>query len=158
MRVIDASSIVHAWDNYPIDNFPKFWDWIDQEFSSSSLLVRCVAFDEVAHVSPNCCDWLKDKSVNRIEVTSTIAQHSKTLKGRLGITNDLYGTGIDENDIIIIATAIDLKHPLISNEGRQLSLPTKLKNYKIPAVCAMNDVKVECINVAEYIRQSKKTF
>lgn len=158
MRVIDASSIVHAWDNYPIENFPTFWNWINGEFSETRLIIPKVAFDEVGHVSPQCCQWLRDKSVLKQDVSSSIAARAQKVKQLLGIASDNYGTGVDENDIIIIATAKVLGRPLVSNEGRQSSIPKNIKNSKIPTVCAMIDVGVQCLNVAEYIRQSKKIF
>lgn len=158
MRIIDASSIVHAWDNYPLENFPTFWDWIAGEFSKKKLIVPKVAFDEVCHVSPDCSAWLSDRSFVKQDVSSAIAMSAVKIKGFLGIANDKYGTGVDENDIIIISTAKVLGHPLLSNEGRQPALPKNIKNYKMPAVCAMSGVGVQCLNVAEYIRQSKKVF
>ncbi len=158
MRVIDASSIVHAWDNYPIDNFPKFWGWIDREFSSDKLLIARVAFEEVGHVSPNCCQWLKAQSVNKVDVNSSIARHAQKIKKALGIANDVYSSGVDENDIIVIATAKALRRSLVSNEAKQLALPINRKKYKIPAVCALGAVGVPCDNIADYIRQSKQVF
>jgi predicted metal-binding transcription factor (methanogenesis marker protein 9) len=58
----------------------------------------------------------------------------------------------------MIATAKFLKRTLISNEGRQTFIPKNIKNCRIPAVCAMKDVSVHSVNIAEYIRQSKKVF
>ena len=48
---------------------------------------------------------------------------------------------------------------LISNENVQTKLPhTNKKNYKIPAVCKMEDVDIECINFLEFIKKSRQTF
>lgn len=158
MLVIDASSIVHAWDNYPIENFPKFWKWLEEQFLAEILLIPAVGYDEVGHVSPDCLQWLSDNSIGKIYVNMAVARHAQQIKTALGIDNDKYSSGVDENDIIIVATAKSYGVPLISNEGQQLSLPLNKKKYKIPAVCAMSEVGTSCLNIAQYIKQSKQVF
>lgn len=158
MSVIDASSVVHAWDNYPIDNFPKFWNWIDSKFSSGGILIPSVALEEVGHVSPDCWNWLKDQGVDKVDVSSSIARHAQNIKVILGIANDEYSSGVDENDIIVIATAKALGKSLVSNEAKQPSLPANMKKYKIPAVCLIKPVGINCVNIADYIKQSKQVF
>lgn len=158
MPVIDASSVVHAWDNYPINNFPKFWNWINTELVGGSIVIPVVAFMEIGHVSPDCHDWLKGNQIGKAGVSAVIAKHAKNIKQSLGIANDKYGTGVDENDIIIIATAKAMGMPLISNEAKQPSLPGDMKKYKIPAVCDMPLVGVTCHNIAEHIKQSNQVF
>lgn len=158
MPVIDASSIVHAWDNYPIDNFPKLWNWMDEEFSSRKILIPSVALEEVEHVSPECFSWLKTQNVEKVEVSTSIVHHAQKIKAILGIANDEYSSGVDENDVIIIATAKALSTSLVSNEEKQPTLPKNLKKYKIPAVCRITSVAVDCDNIAAYIKQSKKVF
>lgn len=159
MPVIDASSVVHAWDNYPIENFPKFWAWLLREFTAGQLLISSVAYAEVGHVSPDCHDWLKKNSVGKVTVTSVMVRHAKLMKAALGISNDKYGpNGVDENDILIIAAAKARGTSLISNESKQPSLPADMKKYKIPAVCVLPSVNVTCVSIAEYIKQSKQVF
>lgn len=31
MLAFDASSIIHGWDNYPIEQFPGLWAWMGDE-------------------------------------------------------------------------------------------------------------------------------
>ncbi|MDC8760668.1 DUF4411 family protein [Janthinobacterium fluminis] len=64
-----------------------------------------------------------------------------------------------ENELFIIAIARAHHATLVSDERTQPDLPKRLlMNYKIPAVCAMKDVRVECINFLEFIKRSGAVF
>ncbi len=44
MYTFDASSVIHAWDNYPIEQFPPLWDWFysqinDEQFSIPEIAI-----------------------------------------------------------------------------------------------------------------------
>ena len=160
MLVLDASSIVYGWDNYPIRLFPKVWDALARSIGSNKMTMARVALQEVGHVSPDCAKWLHDESgLAPVEMDNNILKMSKSIKNLLEIKNDTYGPkGVDENDIFIIATARSLNATLISNEAMQLIRPSKLSNCKIPYVCAMPEVNVECINFLELLNRSKKPF
>lgn len=157
-RVIDASSIIHGWDNYPPNQFPGLWDWLEHEIGAKTLKIPRVAFDEVHHKLPECGQWMEGNHVEKISVSNNILRESIRILTLLGISGDDYGNGVGENDIIIIATAKTFGAELISNEKRQTTLPTNLKNYKIPAVCGLSGVGVSCINFLEYLRQSGQVF
>ena len=159
MQVLDASAIIHGWDNYPPDQFPKLWEWLAQLMAENELSMASIALEEVGHVSPDCASWLKKETeINVIDVNNRILKTALSIQNLLGIKNDRYGGGVDENDIFIIATAASLNATLISNESKQLSLPKLLANYKIPAVCAMPTVGVTCINYLEFLKRSRKIF
>jgi hypothetical protein len=159
MRVIDASSLLHAWDEYPIENFPKLWEWLETEIIEKKIVLSRVAIEEVDHISPDCRAWLGNiNNFAAIEIDNAIATHAIAINTALGIQNDQYGTGVDYNDVIIIATAKSLSYELISNESRQPALPPNRKRYKIPAVCSLPDISVACINFRELIRASNQVF
>lgn len=159
MRVFDASSAIHAWDNYPIENLPTLWSWLESEVSSRKIVIPRVALDEIGHISPECKQWLHDISgFNPVEVDNAIASHALMINAELGVHNDQYGTGVDSNDVIIIATAKARGFALISNESRQPYLPSNLKKYKIPAVCNLPVISVSCINFADLIKSSNRVF
>ena len=160
MQVIDASSMIYAWDNYPVEQFPGLWEWMASEVEAGNLVIPSVAFDEVSHKVSECCDWLKDNGIKKIKVTNAILQDAMRVKVLIGVVDDGYHSkGVDENDLLIITTARAMHCELISEEARQPTLsrnePTK---RKIPAVCAMDGIDVTCINFIEYLKSSQAIF
>ena len=106
MQVFDASSMIYAWDNYPITQFPGLWEWMAEQVDKENLVMPSVAFDEVQRITPDCGDWLKVQSIKRLAMSNVILQDAFRIKGLLGIADDKYHTkGVGENDIFIIATA-----------------------------------------------------
>ena len=158
MRVFDASSIIYAWDNYPIEQFPGLWDWIRDQIHRNLIRLPSVAFAEVEHPAPDCAAWLDASGLSRIAMTNDILLDALRIKTILGVVDDKYGGGVGENDLFIIATARAYHTVLVSDERVQPDLPKLMQNYKIPAVCAMKDVGVECINFLEFIKRSGAVF
>lgn len=158
MQVFDASSMIYAWDNYPLQQFPGLWEWMAGQIDGHRLVMSSVAVEEVSHMAPECSQWLKGCNIKKIEVTNAIVQDAYRMKQLLGITGDQYhAKGVDENDLLIIATAANCSAELVSEESRQ-KLPDLPAKKKIPAVCAMDAVAVSCINFIDYIKQSKEVF
>lgn len=158
MQVFDASSMIYAWDNYPVRQFPGLWQWIASQIEAETLVMPSVAFDEVAHKTPDCGAWLKNLGIRRLEINNAILENALRIKTLLGIAGDAYHSkGVGENDILIIAAARVHRGELVSNEGRQ-QLPDIPKKRKIPAVCAMPEVAVPCINFIEYIKRTDEIF
>ncbi len=132
MRVFDASSLIHAWDNYPLEQFPPLWRWLAEQIEAEDIAVPQVAYEEVAAKTPECGDWLRDAGVRRLPVTAEILQRALQIKGFLAIVDDAYHPkGVGENDILIVATAAVENAELVSNEARQTKvpdIPAKRKN------------------------------
>lgn len=158
MRVFDASSMIYAWDNYPLQQFPGLWAWMTDQIAQRNLTMPSVAFDEVAHKSPECALWLKDRDLHVLDITNAILQDAMRIKELLGIVDDRYhAKGVDENDLLIIATAGAHNVELVSDESKQ-KLPDLPSKRKIPAVCSMAEVRVSCINFLDYIVGSGAVF
>lgn len=158
MYLVDASSIIHAWDNYPIQQFPGFWSWIQGQIESKELGFPKKAYDEVRGKTPECFLWIRELDPHVEQVTSVVLLEAARIKTLLNILDDNYHSkGVGENDIIIIATAKVYGYPLISNEGVQglVQVPSK---RKIPAVCRMEEVDVECVNILAYIKSNGGVF
>jgi len=158
MPIFDASSMIHAWDNYPLGQFPGLWEWMATQIEEQSLMMPNVAFEEVAHKTPDCGDWLRANNLERLDISNTVVQEAMRIKKLLGIVGDGYHPkGVGENDILIIASARVHRAELVSDEGRQ-KLPDIPAKRKIPAVCAMPDVSVPCINFIDFIKRSNAVF
>lgn len=158
MQLFDTSSIVYAWDNYPIDQFPPLWAWLASEIANGRIMFAEVAVGEVAKVSSECKEWLSNNGLAIVPTSDAILVEALRLKGLLQI-GEQYGGGVRENDLLIIATAKVSGMELVTNERVQLDLnKTKLANYKIPAVCQMRTVDVPCCDFLEFIRRSKAVF
>ena len=141
LLAFDASSIIHAWDHYPLAQFPRVWVWLGEEFGAGQFVMSEVADDETKKRAPGCHTWLHHHSLRILPVTQAILDRALQIKAMLGIVSDRdYRGGVGENDLLIIATSVNARIELISNEGRQNALPSNLANCKIPAVCNMAPV------------------
>lgn len=159
MQVFDASSMIYAWDNYPVRQFPPLWEWMAAQIEGIQLVMPSVAFEEVENKAPDCGEWLKDNNLEQLVISNAILQDAKRIKGLLGIVGDNYHSkGVGENDILIIATAYVYGAELVSDEEKQRTLPQVLSKRKIPAVCDMTGISVPCVNFIEYIKRSEAVF
>lgn len=159
MQAFDASSMIYAWDNYPVQQFPGLWSWMAEQIEEENLVMSSVAFDEVENKTPDCAKWLKEHELLRLEMTNEIIQEAKRIKELIGVVNDAYHSkGVGENDLFIIATSKIHGCELISDEKRQIAQPDQPTKRKIPAVCSIQAVSVTCINFLEYIKRSGAIF
>jgi hypothetical protein len=159
MRILDASSIIYGWDNYPVEMFPKLWHWLAGEIAAVKVGIPEVAFDEVGHMSPDCHEWLKSAHIQVIDITEATLQAATAIKDMLGIQADAFHpNGVDENDLLVIACAKVNGYQLVSDEKEQPAVPENKKKYKIPTVCKQRDVAVTCGNFLSYLKASGAVF
>lgn len=155
----DASGIIYAWDEYPISNFPKFWEWIEAQIKAENCAISQVALDEVSHKYVECAKWLRDQGIRQIGLTDEILLSASEIKELLEIDEEAFGAGVDENDLMIIAAAKIEADVVLTQESRQPFDPNRKKrNYKIPAVCELPEVGVRHQNVREWIQASGEQF
>lgn len=157
MQVFDTSSIVYAWDNYPIEQFPPLWDWLAVQINTGQIAFSEVTLDEIKTVSPDCDAWLTGVGPHSLPVTDAVVQLALLIKSTLQI-GAKWGGGVGENDLLIVATACIANVSLVSNESTQPTLPKVLANYKMPAVCALPGVKVPCSDFLAYLKGSGAIF
>lgn len=159
MLVCDASGLIHGWDNYPVDIFPRLWEWVREEVTAGRFAVPRCAMEEIDHKSPDCGAWLTGANAAIVQPENAILQRALQIKQALGIQGDNYHVdGVDENDILIISTACIHRSRLLSNESRQPMLPLRLDRYKIPAVCNLPDAGINCMNFLELIKEAGRAF
>ncbi len=159
MQTFDASSIIYAWDNYPVDQFPPVWNWIASEIKGHIFSIPNVAFDEVKQKTPDCGQWLADAGISLLPATNEVLHEAMRIKALLQIHEDQYHpSGVGENDLLIVATASVKGLVLISNEARQINLPENPAKKKIPTVCADPQVDVECIDFITLVKRSGQVF
>ena len=154
MYSFDASSMIHAWDNYPIENehFESLWDWIAERIEHHEFVISEVALKEVGDKIPECGKWLKDHNIEVHERTASILLQTQSIKTLLEIEEENYHSkGVGENDLLIIATAKEQNMTLVSEEHQNNIPPTKSK-YKIPTVCNLPAVNVPCVNFIDLIK------
>lgn len=158
MRAFDSSSIIYAWDNYPIGMFPPMWRWIENEIREQKLVFSAVSKKEVKDNSPDCAEWLEACEPTYLPASPAILMKALEFKGLLDIVEDKYGTGVGENDLIIIATAHVHGVELVSDEAKQPKLPQQKLKYKIPAVCSLPQVGVRCLNFLDFLKTVNQVF
>jgi hypothetical protein len=154
MYSFDASSIIHAWDNYPPENrhFNSLWQWFSEQIESKRFVISGKALDEVSHKIQECGDWLKSKNIEVHPLTATSLATAQNIKIVLEIIEEQYTKGVGENDLLIISMAKENETILVSEESVQTILPALKSNYKIPSVCGMPEVDIECINFLELLK------
>ncbi len=154
MYSFDASSMIHAWDNYPPENphFDSLWQWFSEQIDNKNFGISEKALDEVSHKIPECGEWLKNNTVEVYPLTATSLATAQKIKTVLDIVEEQYTKGVGENDLLIISIAKECEAILVSEESRQNNLPALKSNYKIPAVCDMPEVNVECVSFLELLK------
>ena len=150
----DASSIIHFYDNYPIENphLAGLWDWFAERMDNGDFVISRRAYDEVIHKTDGLPDWFNE--INIFEDTIADLEEAQIIKDLLEIEEEeFHPKGVGENDIFIISISKRLNSVLVSNES-QINLPGLKKKYKIPSVCSLPEIDIECINIADLLRRN----
>ncbi len=159
MQAFDASSMIYGWDNYPIQQFPPLWRWMATQIQTRKIAMPSVAASEVEGKTPDCGSWLRANDLEQWPVGNNELQEALRIKGLLGIVGDQYHVnGVGENDIIIISSCRLRGVGLVSDEKRQQQVPLISAKRKIPSVCGMATIGVDCINFLDFIKKSGVVF
>jgi hypothetical protein len=129
------------------------WAWFKMKVEEGEFVVSRRAYDETARkVSPEFIEWIKEIEI--IKDTIEDLNEAQRIKELLNIEeDDFHPKGVGENDIFIISISKRINAILDSNED-QYTRPDIKKKYKIPNVCRIPEVDIECINFAELLRRN----
>ncbi len=151
----DAPSLIYFYDNYPMENphLSMLCDWFKGKIEEKEFVITRRAYDETARmVSPEFMDWIN--GIETIKDTIEDLTEAQKIKNLLEIEEDnFHPKGVGENDIFIISISKRINAILVSNED-QYTRPEIKKKYKIPNVCRMPELDVECISFTELLRRN----
>lgn len=163
--ILDASTLIDIWLRFPKDLkvFNLLWEQIEELVSSGNLVVTRRNFEEVKHKSEEAYEYFKALGIEILTPTQSILEIAVNIQSGLGLTDaDIKNSlreGVDEGDILCIATAKSLGVTLVTEEKRQPvyqgNKGPSLAKYKIPKVCEMELVGVESINFLELLERIK---
>jgi predicted nucleic acid-binding protein len=156
LYLIDTSSLILLWHTYPIKNFPSVSSWFGELIEQGQVLICHTVLEECKKNAPELYNWLKGLKFNVYSLTQEVILVAKDIESKMGIA-EYSPKGVDENDLFIIATAKIVKRTLITNEApqRDVSKINRLAKYKIPAVCQLPYVQVDCVNLIAMITKEK---
>lgn len=132
--LMDASSAIHGWDEYPVTVFPDLWAWVRMRIEGQDILIVKDNLTEIKRNNPECHAWFKEANIEVVIPDNAIAQTARLLADQLGIANDNWRSGVNYEDLLLLAAACVRRCDVITNEARQPNPPRNLANYKIPAV------------------------
>ena len=93
--------------------------------------------------------WVEDNGFTPIPIGNDI--DGKALELERKYQTDNHGKGADQNDIKLIAYAKYTENTVVTLESIQTTRPQKVSNYKIPLICAEEDVG--CITFARMLQE-----
>lgn len=133
---LDSDAIINAWRDYPIENFPKIWEWIEKMGNEGVLGLSEVVFKELEKGGDECFDWFRKRK--HAFVVSNDATVQKELQ-RLVNSYSNFGlvTGKNEGDPYVVALAIVNDCLVVTNE----SMSNNMNGPKVPDVCNAEGIK-----------------
>lgn len=148
---LDSDAAINAWRDYPIDHFPKIWDWIEQMGKDGSLGMSEVVFKELEKGGDECYKWFKDRKTDFVYPNEDDVQQELD---RLVNTYNNFGliTGKNEGGPFVVALAIVKNCVVVTNE----SMSNNMNGPKVPDVCRAEGI--QWIKFVDVIRKEGIRF
>lgn len=133
---LDSDAIINAWRDYPIQNFPKIWDWVESLGRNEIGGMSEVVFKELEKGGDECYDWFKDRKKLFVHPNDDDIQAEVK---RLVTSYNNFGwiTGKNEGDPYVVALALVKGAVVVTNE----SPSNNMNGPKIPDVCRVEGVQ-----------------
>jgi hypothetical protein len=148
---LDSDAIINAWRDYPIQNFPKVLDWVEQLGKGGVGGMSEVVFRELARGGDECYDWFSHRKKIFVHPNTEKVQEEV---GRLVNLYKNFGliTGKNEGDPYVVALAKVNAAVVVTNE----SPSNNMNGPKIPDVCRVEEIKV--IKFVQMLKEAGGTF
>lgn len=148
---LDSDAAINAWRDYPIENFPKIWDWIEHMGINGIAGMSEVVFHELEKGGDECFAWFKQRKEYFVYPNNQEVQ--KELERLVNSYNN-FGiiTGKNEGDPFVVALAIVKECTVVTNE----SMSNNMNGPKVPDVCRAE--RIQWIKFVDVIRRESVTF
>lgn len=143
--VIDASALIDASKNYPLDKktFQSIWDKISELFKQDKLISNFEIMEELK--DKDLSDWIKPYKNKFLPLDENIQKRTteilKQFPNIININKNKKSTS--NGDPFLIATAIERNGVIVTNEKNSIN--------KIPYVSQF--FNVETINLTQFIKE-----
>ncbi len=144
----DTCSFIDLNHIYPLDIFPSVWDWISSQIDNDVIVATIYVYDEIRPIQDEIHEFLKDR--RRKVFQSTDSAQDRIVDD---IVNHRFPGWViphstsNKADPFVIALASVNDLTVVTEEKLN---PDKVT---IPRVC--NALGVKCINLLEFLRESK---
>lgn len=150
---LDSDAVINAWRDYhyPIEHFPKIWDWIEAMGRNGVAGMSEVVFKELERGGDECFKWFKKRK--QLFVYPHDNNIQKELQRLVNSCNN-FGliTGKNEGDPFVVALAIVKDCLVVTNE----SMSNNLNGPKVPDVCRAEGI--QWIKFVDIIRREEVQF
>lgn len=129
--VIDTSSLIEGWVRaYPPENFPTFWELMDDLVRRGELITPTEVFEELESKDDDLHAWVKDRADVMVQPTTRplMAEVRNVLAAHPHLTKT--GTGRNRADPFVIALGSIRSLPIVTQEKGGSA-----KKPRIPYVC-----------------------
>ena len=132
---LDSDAIINAWRDYPIQNFPNIWDWVENLGREQIGGMSEVVFQELERGGDECYNWFKDRKELFVHPNDEDIQNEV----RRLVNTYNFGLTASKNagDPYVIALAKVKNAVVVTNE----SPSNNMNGPKIPDVCRVEGIQ-----------------
>jgi len=143
---IDTSALIAAWnERYPIENFPPFWERLDDLIRDGRLCSPRDVKEEIIKKEDGLYSWLDERPQMFVELEEDIQQDARVILAEFPLlTKQIEGR--NPADPFVIALAKARGCTVITQEG--MGSPSR---PRIPLVCKYYGIK--CMDILGLVRE-----